>query len=70
MPRIPPIVTVNIHHHPSGEKFKVEILPTIWAGKYRARLNRRNSRKFNEGSISEVFNLLRRMVVALTRRKG
>ena len=68
MPRIPPIITVNVTVHATGDKFKVEVLPTPWAGKYRARLNRRNSRKFEEGTISEIFNRLRRMVVAPTRR--
>jgi hypothetical protein len=68
MPRIPPIITINVLLHHSGAKYKIEIVPTPWSGKYRARLNRRNSRKFQEGNISGIFNLLRKMIVALLRR--
>lgn len=70
MPRLSPLITINIHAHRLGRKWKIEVLPTPWAGRYRVRLNRRNSSKFNEGTVSEISVLFRKMISGLLRVKG
>ena len=65
MPRYPPLITINVNIHRAEKKYKVEIYQTPWSNKYRVRLNRKNSLKFTEGTLSEVFNLLRKMTFLL-----
>ena len=69
MPRVAPLITINVNVHFLRRTWKIEVLPTPWAGRYRVRLNRRNSSKFNDGTVSDISVLLRKMLSGLLRAK-
>jgi hypothetical protein len=57
---------VSIKDHKSGDRLKVELIeaPGAWSERrYRIRINGRNATKIPEGTLTEVFDRLRRWMV-------